>query len=161
MGLEASSVPGIVSGDRFPESKKDRVSGGKDREGLELAGCEEGYYLFRPTKKHYLYYLDTYAALEKRRKAMGQKVKIDKKDISGMGTSWQEQSMEEAEKQGLEVVGMSEYGTLIYRKNAENPEITWNEKLKRTGFGDAQRCIYYIALATFIVGVAAGILAQI
>lgn len=92
---------------------------------------------------------------------MGQKVKIDKKDISGMGTSWQEQSMEEAEKQGLEVVGMSEYGTLIYRKNAENPEITWNEKLKRTGFGDAQRCIYYVALATFIVGVAAGILAQI
>lgn len=134
---------------------------GKDREGLELAGCKEGYYLFRPTKKHYLYYLDTYAALEKRRKAMGQKVKIDKKDISGMGTSWQEQSMEEAEKQGLEVVRMSEYGTLIYRKNAENPEITWNEKLKRTGFGDAQRCIYYIALATFIVGVAAGILAQI
>ena len=40
-------------------------------------------------------------------------------------------------------------------------EMVWNEKLKRTGFGDAQRCIYYIALATFIVGVAAGILAQI
>ena len=76
-------------------------------------------------------------------------------------SNFTKEQMEEAEKQGLEVVGMSEYGTLIYRKNAENPEITWNEKLKRTGFGDAQRCIYYIALATFIVGVAAGILAQI
>lgn len=116
-----------------------------------------GTYQFVPTEERYEYYLDTHKALSRRCKEKGIHVIRDKKDIEERGISWQEQSMEEAKKMELEVVGMVEYGTMIYRRNVKKSKVTWDTKVVNTGSGDTKKAwitgYLLICVIAFIVGV--------
>lgn len=131
----------------------------KDQEGLALKNFEDSFYIFEPSKKHYRYYLDTKKAYNNRRKKAGKKIIKDKKDLDGRGINWQEHSMTEAAKRGLEVVAAGEYGTLVYRQSATEPELDWETGVVRTGYGDAQRQIAVIGWTLFAIGFIAGLIA--
>lgn len=128
----------------------------KDHQGLKLVGCKENIYHFAPTKVHYQYYLDTQKALKKRCKENGDRIQADRKDIAKLGMAWQEQSMKEAGALHLEVVGMAGQGTLIYRKNADEPEISWNENVVNTSYGDNFKMTFISIGTLLIVGFAVG-----
>lgn len=128
----------------------------KDQQGLKFVRCKEGVYYFAPSKVHYQYYLDTQKALKKRCKANGNMMSADRKDVAKLGMAWREQSMKEAGALCLEMVGMSEQGTLIYRKNVIEPETRWNENIVNTSYGDNLKMICISAGTLLIVSFIAG-----
>lgn len=135
----------------------------KNDEGLVLSHCKDGIYYFEPSDKKYTYYADTISALNKRNKKKGNKLVRDSKDIEGRGLKWQEQSIREARKLGLEIVCCASYGTLIYRKKADNnySAVTDSENetsvfnAVTTGYGDScQTMVLFGVLMLVVIAIA-------
>lgn len=133
----------------------------KNAQGLEFAQYKNGTYQFVPTKESYEYYLDTRKALSRRCKEKGVNIIKDKKDIENRGISWQEQSMVEAEKLDLEVVGMVEYGTVIYRRNSKKAKVTWDTMVVNTGYGDTKKTWITAYIVLFVIAFMFGVILAI
>lgn len=104
----------------------------KDQEGLKLVCVEKGKYVFEKSSQHYEYYADTKLSLKRRRRKQKQKYETDYKDLLMQSTIWYEQSIAEAEAQGLEVV-CSVASTIIYRRKVNDAPIEWESKAKWIG----------------------------
>lgn len=91
----------------------------KNEQGLMLADYEKGCYLFEESNKFYQYEVDTKYALKRRLKEQGKKYSREKKDWSGQSVQWQEMSIAQAEKAGLELAAVIDGEVLIYRRECD------------------------------------------
>lgn len=136
----------------------------QDEKGLAYKGNVDGYMLFEESTIHYRYYADTLTALKKRLKKSGKSFKKETKDWENNSTLWHEQSMDEAQKLGLNVVCSVESGTIIYRRDAGLPEVIWDNDAIKTGSGDITAKLYTtfgpILIIAFIVGFVLGFMSQ-
>ncbi len=116
--------------------------------------------MFEEAKAQYTYYADTKRALVRRMKKLGKKYRNDHKDWEQLGTHWQEMSMDEARKLGLEVVCAVENGTIIYRCNKENI-VEWETGAVRTSRKDRIRDVSKGFIICFAIGFTIGLVTGI
>lgn len=122
----------------------------KSKNGLSLAGYENGALYFEATQQQYDYIFDTKSDLIRRLKEEGSPFAEENKDWMGASLKWYETSIALAAKHNLKPMAVVNRNILVYKRPHSEEPLPWENNVKRV-FGPLPRKKYIIILVVFFL----------